>query len=95
MEDKSIESLKQEFIQEIMSEQSFDTLKEWLYMHDEARYVASLTSKEPELIEYNKEFEKSLRKGQRNNWVWNRDQSLVTDDVRGMRAEGKRAEGGD
>ena len=62
MEDKSIESLKQEFIQEIMSEQSFDTLKEWLYMHDEARYVASLTSKEPELIEYNKEFEKSLRK---------------------------------
>ena len=71
MEDKSIESLKQEFIQEIMSEQSseqsFDTLKEWLYMHDEARYVASLTSKEPELIEFNKEFEKSLRKGQRNN----------------------------
>ena len=54
MEDKSIESLKQEFIQEIMSEQSFDTLKEW-------------TSKEPELIEYNKEFEKSLRQGQRNN----------------------------
>ncbi len=50
MEDKSIESLKQEFIQEIMSEQSFDTLKEWLYMHDEARYVASITSKEPELI---------------------------------------------
>ncbi len=45
-----------------MSEQSFDTLKEWLYMHDEARYVASLTSKEPELIESNKEFEKSLRK---------------------------------
>ena len=62
MEDKSIESLKQEFIQEVMSEQSFDTLKEWLYMHDEARYVASLTSKEPELIEYNKEFEKALRK---------------------------------
>mgnify|MGYP003442490556 FL=1 len=79
MEDKSIESLKQEFIQEIMSEQSFDTLKEWLYMHDEARYVASLTSKEPELIEYNKEFEKSLRQGQRNNWVWNRGQSQVTD----------------
>lgn len=46
-----------------MSEQSFDTLKEWLYMHDEARYVASLTSKEPELIEYNKEFEKFLRRG--------------------------------
>ena len=52
MEDKSIESLKQEFIQEVMSEQSFDTL---------------LTSKEPELIEFNKEFEKSLRQGQRNN----------------------------
>ena len=64
MEDKSIESLKQEFIQEVMLEQSFDTLKEWLYMHEEARYVASLTSKEPELIEFNKEFEKSLRRGQ-------------------------------
>ena len=61
MADKTIESLKQDFIQEVMSESSFDTLKEWLYMHDEARYVASLTSKEPELIEYNKEFEKSLR----------------------------------
>lgn len=67
MEDKSIESLKQEFIQKVMSKLCSDTLKEWLYMHDEARYVASLTSKEPELIEYNKEFEKSLRQGQRNN----------------------------
>jgi hypothetical protein len=42
--DKTIESLKQDFIQEVMSESSFDTLKEWLYMHEEARYVASLTS---------------------------------------------------
>ena len=63
MSDKSIESLKLEFIQEVMSEQSIDTLKEWLYMHDEARYVASLTSKEPELIEFNKHFEKSLKDG--------------------------------
>ena len=61
--DKTIESLKQEFIQEVMSETSFDTLKEWLYMHEEARYVASLNSKEPELIEYKKEYENSIKKG--------------------------------
>jgi len=32
-------------------------------MHEEARYVASLTSNEPELIEYHKNFEKSLKEG--------------------------------
>ena len=61
--DKTIESLKQDFIQEVMSESSFDTLKEWLYMHEEARYVASLTSKEPELIEYKNEYENSIKEG--------------------------------
>ena len=60
---KSLESIKLEFIQEVMSEQSFDTLKEWLYMHEEARYVASLTSEEPELIEFNKNFEESIKEG--------------------------------
>ena len=63
MADKTIESLKQDFIQEVMSESSFDTLKEWLYMHEEARYVASLTSKEPELIEYKIEYENSIKEG--------------------------------
>ncbi len=61
--DKTIESLKQDFIQEVMSESSFDTLKEWLYMHEEARYVASLTSKESELIDFKKEYENSIKKG--------------------------------
>ena len=65
--DKTIESLKQDFIQEVMSESSFDTLKEWLYMHEEARYVASLNSKEPELIEYKKEYEDSIKQGFHKN----------------------------
>ena len=52
MAENSIESLKKEFVQEVLSEQSYDTLKEWLYMHEEARYVASLTSKESELIKF-------------------------------------------
>ena len=67
MADKTIESLKQDFIQEVMSETSFDTLKEWLYMHEEARYVASLNSKEPELIEYKKEYEDSIKQGFHKN----------------------------
>ena len=65
--DKTIESLKQDFIQEVMSESSFDTLKEWLYMHEEARYVASLNSKEPELKEYKKEYEDSIKQGFHKN----------------------------
>ena len=32
-------------------------------MHEEARYVASLTSKEPELIEYKNEYENSIKEG--------------------------------
>ena len=50
MNDNSIESLKNKFVQEVLSEQSFDTLTEWLNMHEEARYVASITSNEHELI---------------------------------------------
>ena len=67
---QSLESIKLEFIQEVMSEQSYDTLKEWLYMHEEARYVASLTSNEPELIEFNKNFEKSIKEGFMKSHKW-------------------------
>lgn len=63
MKEKSLESLKNKFVQEVLSEQSFDTLTEWLNMHEEARYVASITSNEPELIEFNKNYEESIRKG--------------------------------
>lgn len=63
MAEKTIESLKKEFVQEVLSEQSYDTLKEWLYMHEEARYVASLTSDEPELVTFKQNFEDSILKG--------------------------------
>lgn len=63
MKDNSIESLKNKFVQEVLSEQSFDTLTEWLNMHEEARYVASITSNEPELIEFNKSYKDSIKKG--------------------------------
>ena len=63
MKDNSIESLKIKFVQEVLSEQSLDTLEEWLKMHEEARYVASLTSNEPELIEFKKNYEASIREG--------------------------------
>ncbi|MBQ7420179.1 MAG: hypothetical protein IJV17_05505 [Prevotella sp.] len=59
----TLESLKVQFIQEVLSEKSFDTLQEWLSMHEEARYAASVTSQEPELIAFNKEFENSIKKG--------------------------------
>ena len=41
----------------------YDALKEWLYMHEEARYVASLTSSEPELVEFGRKFEESINEG--------------------------------
>ena len=63
MADNTIESLKKEFVQEVMSEQSYDTLKEWLNMHEEARYVASLTSDEPDLIIFKQNYEDSILKG--------------------------------
>ena len=44
----------------MLSEQSYDTLKEWLSMHEEARYVASLTSDEPELIKFKQDYEDSI-----------------------------------
>lgn len=63
MTKNTIESLKKEFVQKVMSEQSYDMLKEWLSMHEEARYVASLTSEEPELIKFKQDYENSIMKG--------------------------------
>ena len=37
---------------------------------DKARYVASLTSNEPELIEFHKNFEKSLKEGFMKSHKW-------------------------
>ena len=51
---------KQEFIQQIINETSLDTLDSWFDMYEEARYVASLNSDEPELKEYRANFEASL-----------------------------------
>lgn len=67
MEKKEYEALlslkKLEFIQQIMAETSFDTLCSWLDMHEEARYVASLDSDEPELKEFNAQYNESIRNG--------------------------------
>ena len=64
---QSLESLKLKFIQEVLSEQSFDALhdalQEWLDMHEEARYAASVTSNEPELIEFNRKYKESIKEG--------------------------------
>ena len=43
--------IKEEFIQKVKSEDSLDTLREWLYMYDEARFVASIHGDEPKLKE--------------------------------------------
>lgn len=51
---------KQEFIQQINNETSLDTLDSWFDMYEEARYVASLNSDEPELKEYRANFVASL-----------------------------------
>ena len=37
---------KLEFIQQIVSEKSLDTLRAWMDMYDEARYVAAMDSDE-------------------------------------------------
>ena len=51
-EDKErLTQIKKDFIQKIESETSVDTLKSWFDMYDEARYVASIDSEEPELRE--------------------------------------------
>lgn len=46
-----------------MDETSLDTLCSWLDMYEEARYVASLDSDEPELIEFNAQYNESIRQG--------------------------------
>ena len=40
---------KLEFIRQIMSQTSLDTLRVWMDMYDEARYVAAMDSEEEEL----------------------------------------------
>lgn len=50
---------KQEFIQQIMDETSLDTLSSWFDMYEEARYVASLDSDEPELKVFKTTYEAS------------------------------------
>ena len=46
-----------------MAENSYDALQEWLDMHEEARYVASTFSEEPELIEFGKNYKASIIEG--------------------------------
>jgi hypothetical protein len=54
---------KMEFIRQIVSETSLDTLCSWLDMYEEARYVASLSSDEEELKEFCLKYEESIKKG--------------------------------
>ena len=63
MDKATLSQKKLEFIQKIISETSLDTLCSWLDMYDEARYVASLDSDEPELKVFNAQFNESLRQG--------------------------------
>ena len=48
-ETTDISLIKLNFIQRVLSEKSLDTLRVWLDMYDEARYVASIDSNEEEL----------------------------------------------
>lgn len=61
--ERDLESLKIKFIQEVLSEQSYDALQVWLDMHEEARYAASISSNEPELIQFKEDFEISVYEG--------------------------------
>ena len=54
---------KKDFIQKIESETSVDTLKSWFDMYDEARYVASIDSEEPELREEHAKTMARFKKG--------------------------------
>lgn len=54
---------KMEFISQIVSETSLDTLSSWMDMYEEARYVASLNSTEEELKEFQARFNESIKKG--------------------------------
>lgn len=64
MDEKTYKSLlsqkKLEFIRQIMDEASLDTLCSWLGMYEEARYVASLDSDEPELKEFSAQYNESI-----------------------------------
>ena len=51
------------FAQQSMDETSLDTLRSWLGMYEEARYIASLDSDEPELKEFNTLYYESIRRG--------------------------------
>lgn len=46
---KALSLKKIEFIQQIVSETSLDTLRAWMDMYDEARFVAAMDSDEEEL----------------------------------------------
>ena len=59
--------VKMQFIEQIVAEQSLDTLKEWYSMYEEAKYVASLYTEEEELKKFGKEFEESLFQGFRKS----------------------------
>ena len=53
---------KMKFIHQIVSEASLDSICSWLEMHEEARYVASLSNEEKELKEFRANFEESITK---------------------------------
>lgn len=61
--DTNLAQKKVEFIQQIIAETSYDTLCEWLNMHEEARYAASLNSDEPDLKRFRVNYEKAISNG--------------------------------
>lgn len=63
MDKATLSEKKLEFIQKIISETSRDTLCSWLDMYEEAKYVASIDSDEPELKIFNAQFNESIRQG--------------------------------
>ena len=52
---------KMEFIQLIVSEKSLDTLRAWMAMYDEARFVAAMDSEEEKLKAERAETKKKFR----------------------------------
>ena len=71
MDKATLSEKKLEFIQKIISETSLDTLCSWFDMYEEAKYVASLYSDEPELKVFNAQYNESLRQG------WTRRDNLT------------------
>ena len=61
--DMQLSQIKIKCIERIIAEHSLDTLRSWLDMYEEARYVASLYSNEEELIKFRIEYEESIKKG--------------------------------